>query len=42
MSYLSNPLKAGPLSLSNRLVMPPMATSKAMPDGKVSQGLMDC
>lgn len=41
MSYLRNPLKAGLLSLSNRLVMPPMATSKAMPDGKVSQGLME-
>ncbi|SPF40836.1 NADH:flavin oxidoreductase/NADH oxidase [Candidatus Desulfosporosinus infrequens] len=41
MSYLRNPLKNGRINLSNRLVMPPMATSKAMPDGKVSQGLLD-
>jgi len=41
LSYLCNPLKAGLLSLSNRLVMPPMATSKATPDGKVSPALLE-
>jgi NADPH2 dehydrogenase len=41
MSYLLSPIKVGPLSLPNRLVMPPMATSKAEPDGKVSQALLD-
>lgn len=41
MSYLLKPLQVGPLSLSNRLVMPPMATSKAETDGKVSQAILD-
>lgn len=41
MTYLRKPLKSGLLNLANRLVMPPMATSKAMLDGKVSQGLLD-
>jgi|SRR5680860_37045 len=41
MSYLLKPLQAGPLTLSNRLVMPPMATAKADPDGKVSQSILD-
>ncbi|MCG9969427.1 hypothetical protein L9W92_15545 [Pelotomaculum terephthalicicum JT] len=28
-------------NLANRLVMPPMATSKAGPDGKVNQAILD-
>jgi len=38
---LLKPLQAGPLTLANRLVMPPMATSKAGPGGKVSQAILD-
>jgi len=41
MSYLVQPLTVGPLTLANRLVMPPMATAKASPEGKVSQDLLD-
>lgn len=41
MSYLLTPLQAGPLNLTNRLVMPPMATAKAEPDGRVSQAMLD-
>jgi NADPH2 dehydrogenase len=41
MVLLLKPLKVGSLLLSNRLVMPPMATSKAEPDGKVSQAILD-
>lgn len=41
MAHLLSPIKAGSLTLSNRLVMPPMATSKAEADGKVSQGILD-
>ncbi|MDP4126057.1 MAG: NADH:flavin oxidoreductase, partial [Bacillota bacterium] len=41
MSYLLKPLQAGPLTLTNRLVMPPMATAKATPDGKVNQAIFD-
>ncbi|EHQ87731.1 NADH:flavin oxidoreductase [Desulfosporosinus youngiae] len=41
MSYLLKPLQAGPLTLTNRLVMPPMATAKADPDGKVNQSILD-
>lgn len=41
MSYLTNPLKIGNLTLSNRLIMPPMATSKAEVDGKVSKEVLD-
>lgn len=41
MSYLLRPLQVGSLALTNRLVMPPMATAKAEPDGKVSQALLD-
>lgn len=41
MSYLKEPLKAGVLSLSNRLVMPPMATGKAEEDGIVSDAILD-
>jgi len=41
MSYLLKPLKVGALALHNRLVMPPMATAKAEPDGKVNQAMLD-
>ena len=41
MYYLLKPLQAGPLTLTNRLVMPPMATAKAEPDGKVNQSILD-
>jgi len=41
MSYLLKPLQAGPLTLTNRLVMPPMATAKADPDGKVNQSILN-
>ena len=40
MSYLLEPLTTGKLPLKNRLVMPPMATSKAEPDGRVSEALL--
>ncbi len=41
MSHLNQPLKAGSLTLSNRLVMPPMATEKADQNGKVSPDLLN-
>lgn len=41
MSFLLKPLQADPLTLANRLVMPPMATAKADPDGKVNQAIID-
>ncbi|HBW38704.1 NADH:flavin oxidoreductase [Desulfosporosinus sp. BICA1-9] len=41
MFYLLKPVQAGPLTLTNRLVMPPMATAKADPDGKVNQSILD-
>lgn len=41
MALLFKPFQAGSLSLSNRLVMPPMATAKAEADGKVSQAILD-
>lgn len=41
MSFLHSNLQLGSIGLSNRLVMPPMATAKAMPDGKVSDALLN-
>lgn len=41
MSYLLKPLDKGKLTLSNRLVLPPMATSKSEKDGKVSKGILE-
>ncbi|MEG1256248.1 NADH:flavin oxidoreductase [Clostridium sp.] len=41
MSYLLKPLQVGTLTLTNRLVMPPMATAKAEIDGKISQEVLD-
>ena len=41
MSYLFSPLNKGKLILKNRLVMPPMATSKSDKDGKISKELLD-
>jgi len=40
MSFLLQPLQAGSLALSNRLIMPPMATAKTE-DGLVNQSLLD-
>ena len=39
--FIIKPLKVRSMNLANRLVMPPMATAKAEPDGKVSQALLD-
>lgn len=41
MSYLLKPLNKGKLTLKNRLVMPPMATSKSDKDGKISKDILD-
>lgn len=41
MSYLLKPLHKGKLILNNRLVLPPMATSKSEKDGKVSKDILD-
>ena len=41
MSYLMQPLLEGALPLKNRLVLPPMATSKAEPDGRMSDIILD-
>ncbi|MDO8963742.1 MAG: NADH:flavin oxidoreductase [Coriobacteriia bacterium] len=40
MSHLLEPLRIGTLTVRNRLVLPPMATSKARPDGSVSDDLL--
>lgn len=41
MSLLNTPIKIGHLELKNRLVMPPMATSKANEQGKVTAQICD-
>jgi len=41
MSHLLQPLSQGRLHLKNRLVMAPMATSKAEEDGSMSRGLLE-
>lgn len=41
MSYLFKPLELEKLRLTNRLVMPPMATAKSEENGKVSQAILD-
>jgi 2,4-dienoyl-CoA reductase-like NADH-dependent reductase (Old Yellow Enzyme family) len=40
MALMIEPLRAGTLELKNRLVMPPMATAKADPDGTVTPALL--
>lgn len=40
MAYLTAPLTIGNLHLKNRLVMPPMATSKAGPNGEITPALL--
>lgn len=40
MSYLLKPLETDKLALKNRLIMPPMATSKSREDGKVSEDIL--
>ena len=39
MSIFKSPIQVGPLTLKNRLVMPPMATAKAEEDGTVTDSL---
>ncbi|KXL53750.1 NADH oxidase [Anaerotignum neopropionicum] len=41
MSYLLKPLDKGKLTLKNRLVMPPMATSKSEKDGRIGKNILD-
>lgn len=41
MAHLITPLAIRDLTLKNRLVMPPMATSKSAPNGKISQEILD-
>ncbi|QAA30987.1 NADH:flavin oxidoreductase [Clostridium manihotivorum] len=41
MSVLLSSLKIGSLNLSNRLVMPPMATSKAGSDGELTEDIVN-
>lgn len=41
MPHLLEPLTVGTLHLHNRLVMPPMATSKANADGSMSDAIID-
>jgi len=41
MSYLLKPLEQCKLTFNNRLVMPPMATSKSEQDGRVSKDILD-
>lgn len=41
MALILEPLGEGRLKLGNRLIMPPMATSKSEEDGKVSQDIID-
>jgi len=41
MAYLLKSLQAGSLTLSNRLIMPPMATAKSEADGSMSQAVLD-
>lgn len=41
MKDLLKPLELKKISLKNRLIMPPMATSKAEEDGSINQGILD-
>ena len=41
MDYLNKALKTSRLTLKNRLVMPPMATSKAEADGSISKDILN-
>jgi len=41
MTNMQKTIQAGNLTLKNRLIMPPMATSKAEVDGKVNQDIID-
>ena len=41
MDYLNRPLNLGGLALHNRLVMPPMATHTATPEGFVTDALLE-
>lgn len=41
MTFLLKSLQVRSMNLKNRLIMPPMATSKAEADGKVNQAILD-
>lgn len=41
MTHLLQPIQISKLFLKNRLVMPPMATSKSEEDGRISQAILD-
>ena len=41
MSFLLKPLEEGNLTLKNRLVMAPMATSKSKEDGRISKDILE-
>ena len=41
MSTLLDPINIGPLKLRNRIVMPPMASNLATPNGEVTDSLID-
>lgn len=41
MSYLNKPLEKSKLPLKNRLIMPPMATAKSDPDGRVNRDILN-
>lgn len=41
MSILNNSIQVGNLKIKNRLVMPPMATSKATEDGQITKQICD-
>ncbi|MHC1719943.1 MAG: NADH:flavin oxidoreductase [Clostridiaceae bacterium] len=41
MSYLTKPFDNGKIKLKNRLVMAPMATSKAEDDGRINKSILD-
>lgn len=41
MSKLKETIEVGPVTLNNRLVMPPMATGKALGDGEVTEQLIE-
>lgn len=41
MSILNKPTRVGDLEIKNRLVMPPMATSKAAEEGRVTEQICD-
>lgn len=41
MAHLNQPIKTGAISLSNRIVLPPMATGRCSTDGTIEESLFD-